>query len=99
MAMLAKTPADAAARGLDDGDRVTVWNARGRVALLAAVPDAVRPGVLYSPKGMWLKSSNTGRTVNVLIPADLRTDIEAGACYNETFVDIEKAPEPAHSAA
>ncbi len=92
-------PADAAARGLDDGDRVTVWNARGRVALLAAVTDAVRPGVLYSPKGMWLKSSNTGRTVNVLIPADLRTDIEAGACYNETFVDIEKAPEPAHSAA
>ena len=46
------------------------------------------PGVLYSPKGTWLRTSETGATVNALIPSDLRTDIERGACYNETFVDI-----------
>jgi hypothetical protein len=27
-------------------------------------------------------------TVNALIPTDIRTDIERGACYNETFVEI-----------
>jgi hypothetical protein len=48
----------------------------------------VLPGVLYSPKGTWLASSATGQTVNALIPADIRADIEGGACYNETYVDV-----------
>lgn len=87
-------PADAAARGLEAGDEVDVWNARGRVALKIEVTDAVRPGVLYSPKGTWLKTSRTGLTVNALIPSDIRADIEHGAAYNETFVDIERR-EPA----
>ena len=60
-------------------------------ALQARVTDAVRPGVLYSPKGTWLNSSATGQTVNALIPADMRTDIEEGACYNETFVELTPA--------
>ena len=67
---------------------VKVWNGRGAVALQLRISDAVKPGVLYSPKGTWLKTSPTGATVNALIPADLRTDIERGACYNETFVDV-----------
>ena len=50
--------------------------------------DAVRPGIFYSPKGTWFRSSPTGMTTNALIPTDIRTDIERGACYNETFVDI-----------
>ncbi|MEQ8651347.1 MAG: molybdopterin-dependent oxidoreductase [Kiloniellales bacterium] len=83
-------PADASARGLAQGDKVAVWNGRGRVTYVAAVSDAVRPGVLYAPKGGWLSTSDTGRTSNVLIPSDLRTDIERGACYNETFVEVEK---------
>ena len=55
---------------------------------MARVTTAVAPGVFYSDKGAWLQSSRTGQTVSALIPADLRTDIEDGACYNETFVDI-----------
>ena len=84
-------PADAGAQGLETGDIVTVRNNLGAVTLQASVTDAVRPGVLYSPKGTWLRTSRTGQTVNALIPADLRTDIEGGACYNETFVDITLA--------
>ena len=84
-------PADAAARGLKTGDAVEIWNARGRVVLEALVSDAVRPGVLYSPKGTWLRTSPTGQTVNVLIPVDVRADIEEGAAYNETFVDLKAA--------
>ncbi len=80
--------ADAAARNIRDGAEVTVWNERGEVVLRAKVSEAVKPGVLYSPKGTWLATSPTGQTVNALIPADVRADIEDGACYNETWVDV-----------
>ncbi len=80
-------PDDAAARGIVDGDRVEVGNGLGRVTLRARVSDRVTPGVVYSPKGTWLASSDSGQTVNALIPADLRADIMDGACYNDTFVE------------
>jgi len=83
-------PADAAARDLEDGDKVAVWNERGRVTFRLSVTDAVREGVVYSPKGTWRNTSETGLTSNVLIPSALRTDIERGACYNETFVNVER---------
>ena len=84
-------PKDAKARGLSDGATVEIWNARGAVTLQLVVTDATRPGVLYSPKGTWRATSQTGLTVNALIPADIRTDIEDGACYHETFVDVRTA--------
>lgn len=84
-------PDDAAALGLCHSQPVIVWNDRGAVKLQLRVSDATRPGVLYSPKGTWRATSDTGLTVNALIPADIRTDIGAGACYNETFVDIRAA--------
>jgi anaerobic selenocysteine-containing dehydrogenase len=90
MEVLEIHPADAKARGLTAGDRVSVWNERGQVTLSLAVTDAMRAGVVYSSKGAWRKTSATGFTVNALIPSDLRTDIEDGACYNETFVDVKK---------
>ena len=82
-------PADASARGIADGQTVRLHNARGQVHLKARLTEAVRPGVLYSPKGTWLRTSPTGQTVNALLRADLRTDIESGACYNETFCEVE----------
>jgi hypothetical protein len=57
--------------------------------LKARLTDAVRQGILYTPKGTWVKTSDTGQTVNALISADIKTDIMDGACYNETFVDVE----------
>ena len=84
-------PDDAAARRITDGQPVRLWNERGEVSLIARVTDAVRPGVVYSPKGTWLETSATGQTVNALISADLKTDIMDGACYNDTFVDIALA--------
>lgn len=85
-------PRDATARGLQDGAIVTVWNARGAVTLQLKLTEATRPGVLYSAKGTWRSTSQTGFTVNALIPADIRTDIEEGACYHETFVEVKPAP-------
>jgi anaerobic selenocysteine-containing dehydrogenase len=48
-------PADAAARGIGSGDTVIVENERGWCKLRAVVTEAVRPGVLVSPKGRWAK--------------------------------------------
>ncbi|MBO6949734.1 MAG: molybdopterin-dependent oxidoreductase [Rhodospirillales bacterium] len=84
-------PDDAERLGIEEGARVRLFNALGQVTLIAKISDAVKPGVLYSPKGTWLKSSGTGQTVNALIPSDIRADIEDGAVYNETFVEIEAA--------
>ncbi len=81
-------PSDANEVGAEEGSLLKVTNSRGEVILKAKVTDGVRSGVLYSPKGTWLKTSSTGQTVNALIDADIKTDIMAGACYNETFVDI-----------
>ncbi|MEQ8322731.1 MAG: molybdopterin-dependent oxidoreductase [Rhodospirillales bacterium] len=84
-------PDDAKANGIANGQGVRLSNDLGAVTLTAQISDAVRPGVLYSPKGTWLASSATGQTINALIPSDIRADIEDGAVYNETFVDIEPA--------
>ncbi len=81
-------PKDASARGIVDGQTVRLFNARGEVHLTARVSDAVQPGVLYTPKGTWLRTSATGQTINALLSVDIRTDIEAGACYNETFCEV-----------
>jgi anaerobic selenocysteine-containing dehydrogenase len=84
-------PSDAEARGVRNGDVLRVHNQRGETYLIARVTDAVLPGVLYTPKGTWFAHSRNRRTVNVLLDADLRTDIESGACYNETFCEAERA--------
>lgn len=81
-------PSDAAAATIADEALVELSNDKGSVVLKAKLTDAVAPGVLYSPKGTWLHTSETGQTVNALIDADMKTDIVAGACYNETFVDL-----------
>ena len=36
-----------------------------------------------------LRTSDTGQTVNALIDAHMKTDIVEGACYNETFVELQ----------
>jgi anaerobic selenocysteine-containing dehydrogenase len=80
-------PDDAAARGLSDGTTVRVWNDLGEVHLLLKITDATRPGVVFSAKGVWLRTSDTGRTTNALVP-NAKADICDGACYNDTRVEV-----------
>jgi len=87
MEILEMNPDDAAERGLEDGMTVRVWNDLGEVALALKISDAVRPGVVYSPKGTWLRTSSTGQTTAALIPVE-KADIGEGACYNDTRVDV-----------
>ena len=83
-------PQDAEVRGISDNDKLRVYNERGETLLTARVTDAVLPGVLYTPKGTWLSASKTGQTVNALLNADIRTDIEDGACCNEVFCEVKR---------
>ncbi len=83
-------PEDAAAAGIAVGDEVRVWNDLGEVFFQAEITENVKQGVVYTPKGAWQASSRSGMTVNALMSADLRTDIMEGACYNDTFVAIER---------
>jgi anaerobic selenocysteine-containing dehydrogenase len=84
-------PADAAARGLDDGAMVRVWNELGEVHLPLRITDAVRPGVVCSAKGAWFKTAENGQTVSALAPAT-KADIAEGACYNDTRVEVAAFP-------
>ncbi len=84
-------PLDAKARELTDGDKIVAWNDLAEVTLMVRVSNDVQPGVVYSPKGTWCCTSDTGLTANALIPVDTRTDIASGAVYNDTFIDVRKA--------
>jgi anaerobic selenocysteine-containing dehydrogenase len=80
-------PEDARARGLADGTWVRVWNDLGEVHLPLAITDAVRPGVISSLKGAWMRTSDNGQTVSALAPTHY-ADISEGACYNDTRVEV-----------
>ena len=83
-------PIDAKIRDISDGEIVKVYNERGETFLIERITDAVLPGVLYTPKGVWLSASKSGQTVNALLNADIRTDIENGACCNEAFCEVSR---------
>jgi anaerobic selenocysteine-containing dehydrogenase len=80
-------PDDARARGLADGVMVRVWNELGEVHLPLRITEDVRPGVLCSLKGAWMKTSDNGQTVAALAPGH-HADICGGACYNDCRVEV-----------
>jgi len=84
-------PADAEARGIRDGDRVSVSNEWGEVVCPARVSPDVRPGVAVLPKGLWSHNSENGATANALAP-DTLTDIGEGACFNDARVEVRRLP-------
>jgi anaerobic selenocysteine-containing dehydrogenase len=84
-------PEDARARGLADGTTVKVWNELGEVHFPLRITDAVRPGVVSTCKGAWLRTSVTGQTVSALVPAH-HADLARGACFNDTRVEVAATP-------
>ncbi|MBE7468298.1 MAG: molybdopterin oxidoreductase family protein [Anaerolineae bacterium] len=82
-------PADAAIRSITDGDTVVVENERGWCTLRAVVTEAVRPGVLASPKGRWSKLDG-GRNVNWTTP-DALADLAGQSTFHSNRVWIRKA--------
>jgi len=80
-------PADAAARGIAQGDTVRAFNPLGEVICRARVSDRIRRGVASMPKGAWRKSSLNGFTATALCPANVQVTGGA-ACYNDARIEV-----------
>jgi len=83
-------PSDAAARHLDDGAAVRIFNALGEVRCNLQVGSWIRPGTVSLPKGLWRRHTANGYTANALVP-DTLTDLGGGACFNDARVQVEAA--------
>jgi anaerobic selenocysteine-containing dehydrogenase len=82
-------PADAAARGIAEGEVVRVWNELGEVRVAVRLSPDVRPGVVFLPKGLWSHHTLSGTTANALAP-DTLADVGQGACFNDSRVEVER---------
>jgi anaerobic dimethyl sulfoxide reductase subunit A len=86
--------ADAAARGIHDGDPVRVFNEFGATVLPARVTDRIAPGVVSIKEGAWFTpdadGTDLGGSANVL------TNDHPSPCgattYNTNQVEVERAP-------
>jgi anaerobic selenocysteine-containing dehydrogenase len=86
-------PSDAKSRGIHDGETVEVGNGRGKCRLRAVVTDAVRPGVVVSPKGRWAKH-NGGTNVNWTTP-DALADFNGQSTFHGNRVWVRRITEGA----
>ncbi len=93
-------PADAAARGIADGQPVRVFNDRGATVLPARVTDRIAPGVVSIKEGAWFMLDAQG--VDTRGSANLLTEDRAApsgaTTYNSCLVEIAPADAQAGSA-
>ena len=82
-------PADAEARGIDDGDAIRMFNNLGETRVRAKLSHLVRSGTVAMPKGVWRRHTANGFTSNALVPDSL-SDLGGGACFNDARVQVEK---------
>lgn len=85
--------ADAARRGVADGDWVRVFNGRGSVRLQAVVGDTVKPGTVVSPSIWWTRFAPDGQGINNLT-SDRVADMGGGATFHTNLVQVEKSTAP-----
>lgn len=83
------SPADAAARGVGDGDRVRVFDGNASIEVVARVDDGLRDGVVSMHKGLWCRTVDAGLTANAFAP-DALSDLAGGATFNDARVEIER---------
>lgn len=86
--------ADAAERGIADGDQVRIFNDRGQVQIEARVTPRIMPGVASLPQGAWMQVDadgvDHGGSVNMLSSLH-PTPVAKGNCQHTTLVQVRKA--------
>ncbi|MEN8007343.1 MAG: molybdopterin-dependent oxidoreductase [Candidatus Krumholzibacteriota bacterium] len=80
-------PDDAAARGIEHGDRAKVFNQRGELELPVRIDAGIRRGCVSVTNGWW---GEQGGLVN-LLSAGRETDVAHGAAFHDTLVEVKKA--------
>ena len=81
--------ADAAARGIEDGATVRVFNKRGEHRCRAEISRRARQGVVHGMGIWWRKLGMDGTNVNELTSQRL-TDIGRGPTFYDCLVEVEK---------
>jgi anaerobic selenocysteine-containing dehydrogenase len=79
---------DASLIGINDGERVRVWNHRGECELKVALGENVLPGVVVT-QGLWQNTNGTNQLVNSLTP-DRLSDMGGGATFFSGRVEVGK---------
>jgi anaerobic selenocysteine-containing dehydrogenase len=82
-------PEDAAARGLEDGQAVELYNDHGSVRFRLRVSDETARGVAFVP-GQRPAGEAAGGTINMLC-SDRYSDMGEGATYQSTRLDVRAA--------
>jgi anaerobic selenocysteine-containing dehydrogenase len=80
-------PADAAARGIRDGQPVRVFNDRGSFRAKAVVGPTVKAGVVVTQGIWWNKYTPDGVNCNTTTSSRL-TDLGAGATFFDNLVEV-----------
>ena len=91
-------PADAKARGIEDGDVVEVTNARGTCLAVAAISDAVMPAVVQLATGAWFNPADPEKqgslelngNPNVLTPDHGTSRLAQGPSPNACLVEVRR---------
>jgi anaerobic selenocysteine-containing dehydrogenase len=83
--------ADAQQRELTDGQQVMVKNTQGAIVAWVHVTDDIHRGVVSLPGKWWSVPQETGAVVNLLTPSSWSPGGQPA--YNDTFVEVVKAPE------
>lgn len=86
-------PMDAAARGINNGDMVLVYNQRGKLAIPCRLTPRMMPGVVNIPQGAWYTPDKQGvdrrGCVNVLT-SHRWTPLAFGNAQHTIMVQVEK---------
>ena len=83
-------PHDAAARLIDDGDMLRIFNQRGSFMARARVTDRARQGLVVGLSVWWKKLSADGKNANEVTGQRL-TDMAGGPTFYDVLVEVEKA--------
>ncbi|MGI9613289.1 MAG: molybdopterin-containing oxidoreductase family protein [Acidimicrobiales bacterium] len=81
-------PDDAATRHIEAGDKVDVFNERGRLTLTAELTDEVLPGVVAAPFGWHHRHAPQGRAINALTNPNTPDDDHGSAAFHDTLVEV-----------
>jgi anaerobic selenocysteine-containing dehydrogenase len=87
------SPADAAKRGIKDGDLVRAWNDRGETYAYALVVEGLREGVMGAQKQFMGSRTPGGTNINSL-NGQHEADMGGGPCFYSVLCEIEKVADP-----
>jgi trimethylamine-N-oxide reductase (cytochrome c) len=89
---------DAAARGIEDGDLVELYNDRGTVIAGAVVSDEIMPGVVSIYEGAWPSLDSKGRCnsglVNFLTSTQRSSGLAQATTANTVLCEMRKCEDP-----